>query len=297
MIGTSGAMVDRIKMAMIALGYPDDKGSVYTKDLSEMVADYQSKKGLKVDGLCGPITFASMEKDINLFDHDKFAFRPLQWCRSSRLINNGKKSFALHHTAGGPDGLTVPMVFDKRTYVGTSYALGGDGTIVQMLIDPFKDWAYHLNMAADYTVGAVEEKKAAMESISIEICNWGPLTFDTTIKKYRTYTGQIYEGKVVDYHEIYGKDYRGFRYYQAYTNKQIEALALMLRVIMPRLGVQKPKTWTIKDFDASASNVRQVIEGKMPLFHHAQVRKTKSDLHPQPELISVLSTYDYWTRK
>ena len=88
-----------------------------------------------------------------------------------------KRQIYLHHTAGGPDAVSVARYFDtKPERVATAFIIGANGTIVQCFSS--KDWAYHLGLKESiFKASKVPYLSLDPISIGIEVCNWGPLSF------------------------------------------------------------------------------------------------------------------------
>ena len=138
-----------------------------------------------------------------------------------------KKTIYLHHTAGShrPDWVISSWERDKTgsggvRHIATAYVIGGkstrngntdfDGVVIEC--HPPEKWAHHLG------IKAYNNKKLNQESIGLEICNYGPLHIIGD--EYFNYVnGKVPAGDVVDL----GYEFRGFRYYHAYTPAQIEA--------------------------------------------------------------------------
>jgi hypothetical protein len=138
-----------------------------------------------------------------------------------------KKTIYLHHTAGShrPDWVVSSWERDKTgsggvRHIATAYVIGGksirdgnvefDGVVVEC--HPPEKWAHHLGIKAR------NNKVLNQESIGIEICNYGPLTKKGD--EYFTYVNsKVPTEDVVDL----GYEFKGFRYYHAYTPAQIKA--------------------------------------------------------------------------
>jgi hypothetical protein len=152
-----------------------------------------------------------------------------------------KTTIVLHHTAGShrPDWVISSWDKDKSKggkplKVATHYVIGGksregdekwDGVIYQAM--PLENWAHHLGTKNS------NNTQLNKQSIGIEICNYGPLT-RTTDGEYFTYVNsKIEEKDVVDL----GKNFRGYRYYQKYTDKQLSSLAFLLTKLSKEFNI------------------------------------------------------------
>ena len=153
-----------------------------------------------------------------------------------------KKSIVLHHTAGShrPDWVVSAWDRDKTKggkslRVATHFVVGGkstrdgntewDGVIVEAF--DLRYWEHHLG--TKNTNNSLLNK----QSIGIEICNYGPLT-KTQDGEFFTYVNsKVPEKDVVDL----GKNWRGFRYYQNYTDKQIESVKYIIETVSKKYSI------------------------------------------------------------
>jgi len=161
-----------------------------------------------------------------------------------------KKTIYLHHTAGShrPDWVVASWERDKTgsggvRHIATAYVIGGkstrngntdfDGVVVEC--HPPEKWAHHLGIKAR------NNKLLNQESIGLEICNYGPLTKKGD--EYFTYVNsRVPAADVVDL----GYEFKGFRYYHAYTPAQIEST----KQLVAKLG---------KDFNIDVSKGMQML--------------------------------------
>lgn len=195
----------------------------------------------------------------------------------------------LHHTAGNSNPYSVIEDWARTDVeIATSFIVGGkppkgvdawvDGQLFQCFSSKY--WAYHLGLkSTKLPPGSKSPMFLQKSSIGIEICNWGWLT-KRADGKYINYVGGIVSPEeVVDL----GYDYRGYRYWHAYTDAQIETTKLILQYLC--------KTWNIPaeykgiemfDLDDRA------FQGESGIWTHSSVRKDKWDCSPQPKLIDML---------
>lgn len=202
----------------------------------------------------------------------------------------------LHHTAGwnNPYAVIKDWATDTRGRVGTHYVIGGinlkndddqyDGKIVQCIPDDY--FAFHLGSTSTDKINTYMHK----HSIGIEICNFGGLTKQGN--NYLTYTGQIVNPKYV---EDLGYNFRGYRYWHKYTDKQLESLSQLIRNLSIkydidiRIGLNERLTKMTPqnafDFYTEAR------DGKiLGLLSHTSVRKDKSDVSPQKKLVDMIKS-------
>jgi len=188
-----------------------------------------------------------------------------------------KKQIYLHHTAGGPDAVSVAKYFDtKPERVATAFIIGANGTIVQCFSS--KDWAYHLGLKESiFKANKVPYISLDPISIGIEVCNWGPLTFKNN--KYYNYVG----GEVnASYVTTLEKPYKGYKHWFTYTDAQIESLRQLVEYLCETYDIPKDYNESIWDIDIDA------LKGNKGIFTHNSVRKDKSDMYPCPRVIQML---------
>ncbi len=199
----------------------------------------------------------------------------------------------LHHTSGwdSPYATIDDWAKDKRGRIGTHYVIGGkinnkkqyDGVVVQCI--PLGNWAYHLGSQSQHGINL----KMQMNSIGIELCNFGYLTKKNG--KYYTYTNtEVNKSDVIDL----GYKFRGYEYWHNYSDLQIESLRLLLIYLinqfnLPRTGIlewinsENPKS----AFDFNKKSLSGDVHG---ILSHGNVRKDKTDVYPHPKLIEMLQS-------
>lgn len=208
-----------------------------------------------------------------------------------------KRTIFIHHTAGGhrPDWVVDGWMADRMDHggkkrVATAWVIGGpsssstdtswDGIVVRCFDDRF--WAYHL--------GVQRANRHALESssIGIELCNYGPL-IRTPNGRFLSYVSrEVPTTQAVDL----GAPFRGYQFYQRYSNNQLTALRELLLRIANRHSIDIRRGLpellrTPPCFEAFAIQ-QAALEGQPGLWTHTNVRRDKSDCSPQPELIDLL---------
>ena len=76
--------------------------------------------------------------------------------------------------------------------------------------------------------------------------------------------------------------YRGYKYYEKYTDKQIAALKDVLEYLTKKYDI--PFEYKEDMWDVS----KDALNGVSGIYSHTSYRADKSDCHPQPELISMI---------
>ncbi|MCC6683662.1 MAG: N-acetylmuramoyl-L-alanine amidase [Bacteroidia bacterium] len=205
---------------------------------------------------------------LNLKNIIQFPFSESEYYKEEA----GKKQIVIHHTVSGPKAENIFIGWQQTPErVATALVIGGDGKIVQGYSSKY--WAHHLGLKT--AINTALNKN----SVGIELCNWGGLTFDGT--KYRNAYGNVVSANSI---VQYKKAFRGFKYFQQYTPLQIESLRQLLVFLCDKYAI--PKTYNADMWDISAN----ALAGKSGIYTHVSYRADKSDCHPQPELIAMLKT-------
>lgn len=177
-----------------------------------------------------------------------------------------KTQICLHHTAGGSASSSASWWDSKPDHVSTPYLIDRDGTIYELYNPSF--WAYSLGL----TNGTAIEKR----TIPIEICSYGGL-----IKKSGKYYRQngsalteIPKSEVIEYKE----PHRGFIAFERYTDAQVQSTINLVKWLAESFGISVKDIANFWYFGAKSKG----------LVSHTTLRKDKSDIHPQPNLIKGL---------
>ena len=183
-----------------------------------------------------------------------------------------KRQIVIHHTVSNGNAKNVINWWQKqKERIGTAFVIDREGVIHKAFSSAH--WAHHL--------GTKEINNTILnkQSIGIELCSWGSLKFKND--KYFSSTNvevPIEEVTTYDY------PFRGIRYYQKYTDKQLESLKFLLQYLCETYKI--PKTYIPEMWEISKSALR----GDKGIFTHVSYRKDKSECHPQKELVEFLKS-------
>lgn len=316
MINMSGEDVKFMQGKLKDLGFLKDKVDGYFGQNTLMaVTGFQKNVGLSTDGTVGMMFWnklinyetksessivakAPEVEDIPLkvshIGSDGFKIYDCLLSDDEYIKKEVKKeTIYLHHTAGGsrPDwsigGWERDSTKDKNgnpvsLKVGTSYIIGRksssngdslwDGKILRAFDDRY--WAYHLGISGSNNVDLNSK------SIGIEICNYGYLNLGKDGRFYNYVNKPIMESEVVEI------DYRGYKYWEKYTDTQIESTRKLILYLSGRWGIEIQKgiyneTWfDYNDVWLTNGGIRT----------HTQVRKDKYDVFPQKEMMQMLNS-------
>lgn len=202
-----------------------------------------------------------------------------------------KRQIYLHHTVSTGNPLSAINWWRKQNNgVATFMVIAGnqqlpssqyhDGEMYQCFSSKY--WAHHLGLKSTHlAAGGPSNLTLNRQSIGIELSSWGVLQRNTdgTFSPKGIPTATVPANQVQEYPSLY----KGERYYQKYTNAQIESLRKLLVYLCDVYKIDRSyKGDQIFNVDNRA------LRGEKGIFTHTSVRPDKSDCHPQPELIAML---------
>lgn len=176
-----------------------------------------------------------------------------------------KKKICLHHTAGASASSSINWWNEKPDHIAAPYLIERDGTIIEAFNPNY--WAYALGVP-----GGTELEK---ETIHIEICNYGGLS--EMGGKYYIFGNKLNEmpkEKV----QVYKAEHRGYKAFEKYTDAQIKSVVNLIKYLQKEFQIEILDVEEFWHFGAKSKG----------LYSHTTVRKDKSDIHPQPELIKAI---------
>lgn len=256
------------------------------------VKEFQKKKGLDVDGIVGPKTWAALGVTSNtstsVTTPSGLVIDSSKMLSSSQYVTtkSNKDLIVLHHTAGWNDPFQTITGWnnDSRGRVATEFVIGGircnngdtkyDGVIARSFPEGY--WGYHIGNS-----GASGMDK---RSVGIETCNFGH------VKDGKTYANAtVLPDQIV----TLNKKFRGYQQFHRYSDKQLESLRQLLLYIANRDNIDLHKglyEWIKKQgadaFDFQSDAYYGRVKGGM--VTHANIRKDKEDMFPQPELMDMI---------
>lgn len=296
-LGSNGPEVISLQTKLKQLGYAINPDGDFGGITEAAVKKFQKSKGLLDDGKVGNDTMSAIDNAVHstlVTPNITPSGIPIIDC----FLEEGeyykeivhKNTIYLHHTAGNASAKNVILSAwenDKnkaggKLPVATAFVIGGfmkddpnmDGAIYRAFDDKY--WAHHL--------GSTTANNTALnkQSVAIEVCSWGPLT----LAKDGTFLN--YVGRAVPPSAVckLSTPFKGFTYYHRYSDKQIESVRLLLIHLRDKYGINISKDWTAASFELS----QDALQGNPGLYVHTNVRKDKSDMFPQPELIQMLNS-------
>lgn len=288
-----GSIGEQVKQIQKALDIKVD--GIFGKGTEDAVKKFQGENYLTADGKVGPktmkILMEKMDTDLSVIIKPKESLDIKDYYLPKREYINGKYNndyIVLHHTAGydNPKAVVDCWAKDSLGRVATEFVIGGqrctdgrsiyDGQIVRTY--PEGNQGYHIGTSGSSYMNT--------HSVGIELCNMG------WVKNGKTYTGSIVRpDQIVSLKE----PFRGYINWHKYTTKQIEVLRDLLLYVANRdnidlhTGIYKwiKTEGAMKAFDFHQDAYSGKVKG---LITHANIRKSKYDVSPQPELIDMILT-------
>lgn len=187
-----------------------------------------------------------------------------------------KDSIFIHHTAGTSAQGALSWWDQTPDVVGTAYVIERDGTIYEAFDPSF--YAYHLGIKDD-------DNYMEKHSIGIEIVSAGQLYKEADGKYYFYPLYPSKNGaKVIPESEVWAVDWRGYKHYHAYTDKQIESTINLIKHLCQKFGI-KIQSNLEKFWEYNPEIYKKHITG---LWSHSSVRSDKNDIIPHLPFIQKL---------
>tara|TARA_R110001592_G_scaffold162601_1_gene396214 strand:+ start:17180 stop:18142 length:963 start_codon:yes stop_codon:yes gene_type:complete len=292
---------------------------IFGSGTERSVKDWQSENGLSADGIVGPNTWSKMGLESSIDtdlsgrwnpnnDTDEKVEMLGKYVSSSGLEldkayldsdeyvrDYGKVkpvNFFIHHTAGwdSPYSTVSSWNRDSRGRVATQYVIGGiniesgdsthDGVVVECFPDGYLGW--HTGKTGNF--------EKVTKSPGVEVCNFGYVK-EKNGKFYNYVNVEVPSNQVVDL----GYEFRGYQYWHAYTDKQLDSLEKLFRhvsEVYPTINLSQGLPDLLKSGvhpkDAFEFN-EDAFKGRIcGTWSHTNIRRDKWDMFPQPELIDML---------
>lgn len=262
------------------------------------VKNFQKINKLGVDGIAGPQTWTalgikttisttnvstSFVTSEGLVIENKF-LSAREYIHDKRYTND---YIILHHTAGhdNPGNVVTNWERDSLGRICTEFVIGGqningkqtsyDGKVIKAF--PDAGAGYHIGASG---IGSSNYDKHA---VGIENCCMGHVE-----------GGKVYTGAVIDPSQIVilSNPFRGYTQFHRYSDNQLQSLQKLLLFVANRDNIDLHKgiyEWIKKQgvnaFDFQSDAYYGRVKG---IVTHANIRKDKEDMFPQPELIDMI---------
>ncbi len=185
-----------------------------------------------------------------------------------------KNQIILHHSASADSIATMYHWWrvDGIQHVATAIGIDDLGNVGRGY--PEDHWAHHIGLRHWHNV------RLNMYSVAVEIMNWGYLSKQGD--KYLNYVNrEVPAGKVV------ALDFRGQKFFEAYTPAEIATLRKWILLMSLRYDI--PIDYREQDLWNVSNNA---INGTPGLFTHCSYISWKIDIVPQPLMVEMLKTVE-----
>jgi len=191
-----------------------------------------------------------------------------------------KNQIVIHHTVSGKGvGGDLNWWLNDPKRIATALLIDRNGVPYQTFSTNY--WAYHL--------GVKRRSDLDKYSIGIELDSWGPLLQTKNGKFYspkRTKNGLAPNTAMasVDPADVVEIDFRGFHFFEKYTQAQLDTLKELLYYLCNKWGISaayQADMWDVSD---------RALAGQNGIFTHVSYRKDKTDCYPYPGLIDTLKS-------
>ena len=172
----------------------------------------------------------------------------------------------------------------NKERVATCSIIGSEG-IVYKLFDSSK-WAHHLGVpSSTFKKFELQNINTYLNkhSIGIELDNLGPLKYSNGV--FRPAASYLRNSNYIVKEEDvihYPNKYRGYEYYEAFTDSQISTLKVLLKNLASVYNISlkyNENMWEVNP---------QALGGANGIWSHTSFRFDKTDAHPDPKLIIML---------
>ena len=190
-----------------------------------------------------------------------------------------KTQIVLHHTVSNGSAQAVADYWSTlENRVGTPMVIDKAGVIHNLFNSRF--YAGHVGETVkEMKKFNLPERSCSKMSLGVELVNMGGL-IQRESKLIDEY-GHEFKGDTIHY----PNKFRGFEYFAKYPQVQIDALRRLLVYWCDTFDISKTYNPDIWDVSFRA------LRGDPGIFCHTSfVSERKSDLHPQPEIISMLKS-------
>lgn len=289
--GDISSKVSEVQKYLSFLGYDLIVDGQFGDKTLRSVKAFQKKVNLNADGIVGSKTLealkaaqkrTSKEEKGSVIAEKKYG--DLDIVKTYKLDTTqyvkqktDKDKIFIHFTAGRKSASrTISSWAGDEPKIATAYVIGADDGKAYEAFHP-DYWGWHLGVKG--TSGALDKK-----SIGIEICSLGPLK--KVGDKYYAWPNEWNTEVPAD--EVYEleKPFRGYKYYQAYTDEQIHTLGQLLEYLIESYSIPVQKSFDMSWFEF----MPELISKKTPgLWTHVNCRKDKSDSYPDHRLLELLN--------
>ena len=200
-----------------------------------------------------------------------------------------KSQIYIHHTAGNQNIKRTIEIWNTRTdRVSTHYITNNNGDAEQLYVDEY--WANHLGVrGSTFRSLKIPYRNLNKYSLGIELSAFGGVTLKDGV--YKTiYNSTLPESEVAQPVNDNGDPitYKGYKYYQKYSNAQIANVKNIVTGWMNKYNIPFNYNWD-ELFNPNSLS-KKALKGEKGVYTHNSVRTGKQDVFPQKELIDMFKS-------
>jgi N-acetyl-anhydromuramyl-L-alanine amidase AmpD len=288
--GDIGSKVSEIQKYLSFLGYDLIVDGQFGDRTLRSVKAFQKKVNLEADGVVGFKTLEALKAAQKRTSKEEKStstqkvYGELEVIKTHQLDvsqyvkqKTDKDKIFIHFTAGRKSASkTIGYWASDEIKVSTAYVIDGEDGKAYEAFNP-DYWGWHLGVKG--TNGALDKK-----SIGIEIFCFGPLK--KVGDKYYAWPNNW--KAEVPAEEVYELEtpFKGFKYYQAYTDAQLDTLEKLLAYLIENYNIPVQKDFGMSWFEYMPELISNKTAG---LWTHVNCRKDKFDSYPDHRLLELLN--------
>lgn len=205
-----------------------------------------------------------------------------------------KKQIVFHHTVSGPGAQGDRAWWEKtKDRIATAFIVDSLGVVWELM--PSIYWAHHLGIKRSVfeinDIPIIERSYASgrkyaanniilnQHALGIELDSWGAL-----VKSGGIYHPKNYPNVNVPLSQVDEIHYRGYKYFQKYTELQLKSSSILAKYYGQRNSIDLSYNYNIFRVN------RDALMGKNGVWSHTSFRLDKSDCYPQEAFINMLKS-------
>ncbi len=254
-------------------------------EANPLVIDASKDQFEEVEGLDDQLVLTTITSQIPI----RQIFKP---------STTNKTQIYLHHTVSGQSIQSVIDSWNNRTdQVSTQYITNNNGEAEQVF--PDENWANQLGIEArSFKVLGLNYQNLNKTALGIELCSYGGLTQVLRSKTGNdpgpllttygnTFTGEW--ARPVGANGEYITYFKGYKYFEKYSDAQIAAVKNIVLGWMDKYQIEFEYNYNTL-FPVYGRDFKPAYSAAKGLYTHNSVRRDKSDIFPQSELIEMLKS-------
>lgn len=295
-LGDKGEAVIKLQKLLNKNGYSIKIDGKYGPSTRRAVQSFQQSREINPDGIVGTQTMRALEglrielynntaakaphfHDLNSMEEKQEFYKDIH-LKDKIILTNTETSGSITEAQGKIAWLRnkTQMRYNYTFLIGGkgNENMNWDGIIARSFDDRY--WAQHTKVSNRQI-----ENNINATSISIALCNYGPLAIDS-------YSNIVnLHGQIVEDDEVFdlGRTWNGFRYFHKYTNRQLDSMVDLLKYLMEKYKINRMRKGYSQHWWFEYNQHANI--SKSGIWNMANFSPGLG-LTPQPELISAMNS-------